>query len=82
MLGCPLHHHQRAVCRISAKLNLLLIWLLVASLLYVSLANSFQRDNPQQAIWLLVLGGAWPLIIIYVALGAILAIFLPKRWRA
>jgi hypothetical protein len=60
--------------------NFALIWLLVSALLFVSLARSFDRDNPTQGVWLLVFAAAWPLLVVYLVAAAILATMcLPTR---
>ena len=60
--------------------NLGLIWLLVSTLLFVSLATSFDCDNPKRGVWLLVFAAAWPLLVVYMAAAGIFTLVcMPAR---
>jgi len=60
--------------------NLALIWLLVSTLLFVSLATSFDCDNPKQGVWLLVFAAAWPFLVVYMAAAGIFTLVcMPAR---
>lgn len=48
------------------------IWLLGSALIFVSVAMSGQATERSQAIWLLFLAAAWPLVLLFMAIGAVL----------
>jgi hypothetical protein len=48
------------------------IWLLGAALIFVVVAMSGQATDRMQAIWLLLLAAAWPLVLVFIAAGAVL----------
>lgn len=48
------------------------IWLLGSSLIFVAVAMSGQASDRSQAIWLLLLAASWPLVLLFMAVGAVL----------
>jgi hypothetical protein len=61
--------------------NLPLIWLLVATLLFIFLARSFDPDNPKQGVWLLIFAASWPLLGVYTAAAGILTVVCMPTYR-
>jgi uncharacterized BrkB/YihY/UPF0761 family membrane protein len=54
--------------------SLFVIWLLVAAIIFVYCSMPFDRASPQQPIWLAVLAVSWPLLIPYMAIGALVTL--------
>ena len=50
------------------------IWLLGAALVFVVVAMSGRATDRTQAIWLLLLAAAWPFVVIFMAVGAVLMV--------
>lgn len=48
------------------------IWLLGAALIFVTVAMSGQATERSQAIWLLILAASWPVVLLFMAVGAVL----------
>jgi len=48
------------------------IWLLGSGLIFVAVAMSGQATDRSQAIWLLLLAASWPLVLLFMAVGAVL----------
>ena len=48
------------------------VWLLGAALIFVAVAMSGQATDRSQAIWLLLLAASWPLVLVFMAVGAVL----------
>jgi len=61
--------------------TLLIIWLLVAALIFVSLSEEFEPEHRYRALWLLAFAVCWPLSILYVLVGAIFALLLSSTWQ-
>lgn len=48
------------------------IWLLGATLIFVCVAMTGEATDRFEAIWLLALAAVWPLVLLFMVLGALL----------
>jgi hypothetical protein len=46
------------------------IWLLGATIVFVSVAMTGEAREPSEALWLLMLAATWPFIALFMILGA------------
>lgn len=49
------------------------LWLLGATMVFVSVAVTGEAREPSEALWLLTLAAAWPFVVLVMIIGAAIA---------